>query len=113
MVWPSAGPDPGYGVRVRAHRIGGLRAAAAGALILLGALTSCSGDPDPVATDASSSTPTGSESPSDSVSPEESPSVSLIDLSGSDLAGFTAQDGAIACLFDRSSGCLLYTSRCV
>jgi hypothetical protein len=90
-------------VRVRAHRIGGLRAAV-GALILIGALTSCGGDPDPVATEASSSAPTGSESPSDSASPEESPSVSLIDLSGPDLAGFTAQDGAIACLFDRSSG---------
>lgn len=113
LVWPSAGHDAGYGVRVRAHRIGRLRAAA-GALVLLGALTACGGDPDPVATDASSvaassptptsPTSTDTESPSESATPEESPAVDRLDLSGLDLAGFTAQDGAIACLFDRTSG---------
>jgi hypothetical protein len=91
---------------VRAHRIG--RAAAA-ALVLLGGLTACGGDPGPVATDASSTapaspTPTGPESPTERSTAEETPAVDRVDLSGSDLAGFTAQDGAIACLFDRSSG---------
>ena len=75
------------------------------AALLLAGLTACGGgDPDPVATEASSSVPPSSESPSDNASPEESPSVARVDLSGTDLAGFTAQDGAIACLFDRSRG---------
>lgn len=75
-------------------------------------VTGCGSDPDtattgssPAAgesTSAASPDPTPSES--DSETPSEEPAQpDVVDLSGKKLAGFTAQDGAIACLFDAYS----------
>ncbi len=77
-------------------------------------VTGCGADPqaapDQAPTSSSATTATDEASspqpsPDDTESPSEEPAQpDVVDLSGRDLAGFTAQQGAIACLFDRYSG---------
>lgn len=102
---PERGSD--YGVRVRMRDVAKGAAPVIGALLLAVALSGCGGDADPVAADSTTPAPSGPADPtepSETVSVAVSPSVRPLDLSGRDLAGFTAQDGAIACLFDRMTG---------
>lgn len=79
----------------------------AGALVLASGLTGCGDDaPGPTTTDSPSS-PAASSPPPSAASPDPSGGAATpvtVDLGGRRLAGFTAQDGAIACLFDRTGG---------
>lgn len=66
--------------------------------------TGCAGDGDtPVPSDSPSGSPTAASS---RATPEPTPDAApeVLNLTGRDLAGFTALDGQIACLFDGGSG---------
>ncbi|MCB0905612.1 MAG: hypothetical protein KDB63_00645 [Nocardioidaceae bacterium] len=68
-------------------------------------VTGCGGDPRDAA-DPSSPTTSSSAAPSpdETTTPSDEPALpDVVELSGKQMAGFTAQDGAIACLFDSYS----------